>query len=156
MQRTIVGFHRDEEDQWVAELDCYHGQHMRHTPPFYERFWVLTEEGRATRLGRQVECLKCDQFEWPEKLLEFKRTPEFTEETVPAGLLRDHRTKGGVWAKIIVIEGTILYSPEAGEPIHLTPSRFGIIVPEMKHSVQLLTPVRFYVEFYHLPAMLEE
>ena len=33
MQQAIIGFHLDEEQHWVAELACGHGQHVRHTPP---------------------------------------------------------------------------------------------------------------------------
>ena len=61
MKRTIVGFHRDEEGHWVAELVCGHGQHVRHNPPWTERPWVTTEQGRASRLGRALECKLCDQ-----------------------------------------------------------------------------------------------
>ena len=33
MKRRIVGFHQDEEQHWVAELECRHNQHVRHDPP---------------------------------------------------------------------------------------------------------------------------
>ena len=29
MQQAIIGFHVDEENDWVADLACGHGQHMR-------------------------------------------------------------------------------------------------------------------------------
>ncbi len=151
MQRKIIGFHRDEEDHWVAELDCGHGQHMRHTPPFFERPWTQTEEGRRSRLGTTVECVKCDQFEWPEGLTEFRRTPEYTGETMPEGLRKDHATKEGVWGKINVIEGEVIYRPEIGGPVRLDPSRPGIVVPEMKHSLERIGDVRFVVVFYRPP-----
>lgn len=57
--RAIVGFRQDEEGHWVAELECGHTQHVRHDPPLVERTWVLTPEGRATRLGAQLACVKC-------------------------------------------------------------------------------------------------
>ena len=60
MQRRIVGFHQDEERHWVAELECGHGQHVRHDPPWQQRPWVTTEEGRRGRLGVMLECRKCD------------------------------------------------------------------------------------------------
>ena len=52
----IVGFHQDEETNWVAELSCGHQQHVRHRPPFTERPWGLTQEGRASKLGHEVHC----------------------------------------------------------------------------------------------------
>ena len=63
MQRTITGFYQDEQDHWTARLDCGHGLHMRHDPPWQLRPWVLTEEGRAQRIGQIVECKKCDGIE---------------------------------------------------------------------------------------------
>jgi predicted cupin superfamily sugar epimerase len=57
---TIAGFHRDEAGDWVAELACGHGQHMRHLPPWQVRAWVLDREQRATRIGMEIECPLCD------------------------------------------------------------------------------------------------
>jgi hypothetical protein len=58
-QRQIVGFHQDAEGQWVAELECGHTQHVRHTPPWQVRPWVLTEAGRGARLGTLLSCRLC-------------------------------------------------------------------------------------------------
>lgn len=60
MQRKIKGFILDEEGHWVAELECGHTQHVRHNPPLVERPWVLTEEGRQSRLGAVLNCKHCD------------------------------------------------------------------------------------------------
>ena len=60
MKRSIVGFHQDEEGHWVADLECGHGQHVRHDPPWQVRPWVTTPQGRAGRLGQQLDCLNCD------------------------------------------------------------------------------------------------
>jgi hypothetical protein len=57
--RSIVGFHQDDEGHWVAELECGHSQHMRHDPPWQDRSWVLTDEGRARFVGVLVECRLC-------------------------------------------------------------------------------------------------
>lgn len=61
IKQPIVGYHKDEEDHWVAELECGHFQHVRHNPPMTERFWVLTEEGRRSFLGYELGCKKCYQ-----------------------------------------------------------------------------------------------
>lgn len=63
MERVIVGFHCDEHGDWVAELACGHGQHMRHDPPWQSRPWTVTAAGRASRLGEAVYCRKCERGE---------------------------------------------------------------------------------------------
>lgn len=57
--RRITGFHQDEERHWVADLECGHGQHVRHQPPWQNREWVLSEDGRAKFLGVELGCVKC-------------------------------------------------------------------------------------------------
>ena len=59
MQRRITGFHTDEEGHWVAELDCGHTVHVRHDPPWQNRPWVLTNDGRNEMLGVVLDCKKC-------------------------------------------------------------------------------------------------
>jgi len=61
MNRKIIGFSTDDEEHWRAELECGHYQHVRHDPPLRTREWVLTESGRAERLGRMLECRKCNE-----------------------------------------------------------------------------------------------
>jgi hypothetical protein len=61
MKRFITGFEKDDEDHWRAILDCGHRQHVRHDPPMTTRTWVLTEEGRASRIGFELDCKRCDE-----------------------------------------------------------------------------------------------
>lgn len=61
MQRKIIGYHQDEHKDWVAELECHHGQHVRHQPPFINREWVTTAAGRNSKLGETLNCVKCDE-----------------------------------------------------------------------------------------------
>jgi hypothetical protein len=63
MEQPIVGYHRDDEGHWVAELACGHGQHVRHDPPWTVRPWVTTEAGRRGFLGRRLDCKRCDAGE---------------------------------------------------------------------------------------------
>jgi hypothetical protein len=60
MDRRIVGFHQDEEDHWVADLECGHTQHVRHDPPWQVRTWVLAIESRDEHLGSTLFCRLCD------------------------------------------------------------------------------------------------
>lgn len=61
MKQQIVGFFQDDEKHWVANLACGHTQHVRHNPPWQTRLWVVSEGGRASRIGRTLECKKCDE-----------------------------------------------------------------------------------------------
>ena len=56
----IAGFHQDESQDWVAELECGHNQHVRHNPPWTLRPWVQTREGREAHLGLELDCAVCD------------------------------------------------------------------------------------------------
>lgn len=58
-ERVIVGFHRDGEGHWVADLECGHAQHVRHDPPWNVRVWATTDSGRAGMLGATVTCAQC-------------------------------------------------------------------------------------------------
>jgi len=59
MKRKIIGFDRDDENDWRAKLECGHFQHVRHKPPLMTREWVLTEVGRGEKLGVELDCKKC-------------------------------------------------------------------------------------------------
>jgi len=89
----------------------------------------------------------------PDACLPYKRTPEFTETSIPDGLLRSHTTKAGVWGRIVVLEGQLLYRilEPAVEEILLDPSRFGVVAPTVRHEVEPRGAVRFYVEFHRAP-----
>ncbi|MBB3061060.1 DUF3565 domain-containing protein [Microbulbifer rhizosphaerae] len=72
MQQPITGYHRDEENHWVAELACGHNQHVRHNPPWTNRAWVTTEAGRNAMLGYLLNCKKCDEGAPPDRIDEVK------------------------------------------------------------------------------------
>jgi tellurite methyltransferase len=57
--RRIVGFSLDDAGDWVAELECGHRQHVRHAPPLASRPWVLSADGRASRVGTSLPCVRC-------------------------------------------------------------------------------------------------
>ncbi|CAN5563268.1 hypothetical protein BH10ACI1_BH10ACI1_11220 [soil metagenome] len=61
MKRKIIGFSKDDEGDWRAKLECGHLQHVRHKPPLISREWVLSETGRAEKIGAQLDCKKCDE-----------------------------------------------------------------------------------------------
>jgi Protein of unknown function (DUF3565) len=60
VQRLIIALHQDDQGDWVVDLECGHAQHVRHQPPWVERLWVTTPDGRQNRLGSPVDCRQCD------------------------------------------------------------------------------------------------
>lgn len=61
MKKKICAYHQDHKSDWVAELECGHFQHVRHNPPWVNRPWVATEQGRKSKIGFELECRKCNQ-----------------------------------------------------------------------------------------------
>ncbi|HTY84930.1 MAG TPA: DUF3565 domain-containing protein [Silvibacterium sp.] len=66
-QQPIVTFHQDEEGHWIADLACGHTQHVRHDPPWQNRPWTQSNEGRASMIGRVLDCKKCGEENSPVK-----------------------------------------------------------------------------------------
>ena len=62
MKRQIVAFRLDPENDWIADLDCGHGQYVRHNPPFENRAWTTSEEGRKSQLGVMLNCVRCEEL----------------------------------------------------------------------------------------------
>lgn len=150
----MTGFHQDADGHWVAELSCGHRQHVRHRPPFELRPWVTTAEGRAARLGQTLDCIRCDRRELPDGYAVYKRTAAFTRDLIPAGLQRDHRTKPGVWGRIIVTRGQLAFHEgDERDPPRVVTSREPVLVlPEVVHRVSASDDVEFHVEFLKGPA----
>jgi len=86
----------------------------------------------------------------PEGVAPYRKTPMFTETTIPAGLLRSHSTAAGVWGLIHVLEGRLRYRVIASgaERILEPGAPPGVVEPTVLHEVTPLGPVRFYVEFH--------
>ena len=85
----------------------------------------------------------------PSDVIAYKRTPTFTQHTVPAGLLRAHTTKAGVWGRIVVASGQLRYRIQGDEPGEhvLAPGHDGIVEPQVPHDVTPIGDVEFHVEF---------
>ncbi len=88
----------------------------------------------------------------PPGLAPYRRTPDFNAGSVPAGLLAAHSTKEGVWARIVVLEGSLPFRflEPSEELVVLTPQHPGIVEPTRRHRVEPGPRVRFYVEFHRV------
>ena len=89
----------------------------------------------------------------PAGVLPYARTDVFTQDSVPDGLLKVHTTKEGSWALIHVLEGCLAYRIEdprrlASEAVLTPQTPPGVIEPTIRHRVEPLGPVRFYIEFH--------
>ncbi|TVV69627.1 DUF1971 domain-containing protein [Sphingomonas solaris] len=81
----------------------------------------------------------------------------FAETSVPAGLLRDHSTKDGVWGLIHVERGQLRYRitdprREATEILLAAGAMPGIVEPTIVHHVEPVGAVLFQVEFFRTAA----
>jgi tellurite resistance-related uncharacterized protein len=150
MIRSIVGFQADPDGDWVADLSCLHRQHVRHRPPFQERAWVLERAGRAARIGTPIECPLCDRSELPAGLVVLGRGGPWDQDSLPAGLLRAHRTAEGRWGRLRVLDGSVDFQFEAqGAPlVHLAAPSTQAIPPGAPHHLVVTGPVRLELEFW--------
>lgn len=83
----------------------------------------------------------------------YKETPEWTCDTMPAGLKRAHSTMAGVWVQLTVLEGSMTFVYEKPE---LTKRTLGkgeqaVAPPQVLHHVEpggegLLFKLRFFRE----------
>lgn len=85
----------------------------------------------------------------------YKSTPVFNQDTLPAGLRKEHRTKAGVWGVINILEGSVRYRilDPVSETI-LDVDRPGLVMPEQPHLVEPLGDMALRVNFYdHAPLL---
>jgi tellurite methyltransferase len=149
VNRAILGFHRDDAGDWVAELSCLHAQHVRHQPPFRLAPWVLDDGERAARIGSPIDCPLCDRAELPAGLRVVRITDIWDEQSLPAALRRAHRIAAGTWGRLRVEQGRLRFGAETQPPLDVVvgPDAPQAIPPEVEHHVEPLGEVRFAVEF---------
>lgn len=84
----------------------------------------------------------------------YRSTPVFDQETLPAALRREHRTKAGVWGVVRMIEGRLKLSfVDPPEEHILTADQPGLLLPDQPHFVEPIGAMRMQVDFYdHPPA----
>lgn len=86
----------------------------------------------------------------PPTVRHYSTSPVFTEITVPEKLTSLHRTKPGVWGRLVIEQGTLRFI-EPGPPerdIAVSEGEEIIIAPEVPHRVAIAGPVRFLIEFH--------
>ena len=150
MIREIDGFHQDGHGDWVAELSCLHGQHVRHDPPFQPRPWVTSDAGRAEHLGSAIECPLCDRLELPAALEVVRTAGPFDAETLPLALQCAHLVGERTWGLLRVLEGSVVFAIETTPPmtVRLSAADEQPIPPGVPHLVRVdEEPVQLLIDF---------
>ena len=87
----------------------------------------------------------------------YRSTPVFDENTLPAALRGEHRTKAGVWGVIEVLEGKVKFTrPDRADTVILERGKPGLVLPEQPHFVEPIGPMRRQVHFYDQPPDIGE
>jgi tellurite resistance-related uncharacterized protein len=111
----------------------------------------MTVELTPKEIGTPLACAQS----LPPGLRAYRRTSDFTEVSVPKGLLKAHSTKPGVWGLIHVCEGQLTYLVADDRRVSteraLTPETGpGVVEPGILHEVRPEGKVRFCVEFFSI------
>ena len=79
-----------------------------------------------------------------------RTTPIFDYLTVPAGLLSAHRVADGVWGRLVVHTGEVvfIFEDQPDAPIFVRGGGHVDIPPARPHHIELDEPATFAVEFY--------
>jgi hemoglobin len=155
-------------------------EHLKHAnsldPSMFERWLALWRETTAEtfapeaaarlqeKAGRIAESLqlalrfhqgKSTLAARPVSREPYRSTPEFDQDTLPAGLRRDHRTKAGTWGVIRVLEGRLrLHWADPPATRELAAGDTAVVAPEQTHWVEPVGPMRMRVDFHDAPPVL--
>ncbi|MDR9740568.1 DUF1971 domain-containing protein [Proteus terrae] len=103
----------------------------------------------------------------PTHYIHVRSTPLWTKDTAPKSIWERHLDKGtrqGVYPKLSVMQGMIIYyayadeiSPEPTETLVIHAGEFGVFPPETWHKIEARTEdTVFNVDFYIDPKILAE
>ena len=86
--------------------------------------------------------------EMPAGLVPTGRSPEFTSDTLPEALQKEHALADGRWGILRVLEGSLVFVDLANgdEQVVEAPGRV-VIAPQRPHRVRVSGPVRCRIDF---------
>jgi tellurite resistance-related uncharacterized protein len=90
----------------------------------------------------------------PDGLEHVRTTDVFDERRHPAGLLRAHRVADGVWARLVVHSGSLVFTfdDDPDRPRAVGAGGTVVIPPARLHHLTFDGPVTFALEFHRQPA----
>lgn len=79
----------------------------------------------------------------------YRRIGPFDAETLPKGLLGEHRLKAGSWGRLTVLSGSVIFQWDDGtKERHIRTQSDAITMPpEAPHHLELRGPVKLAIEF---------
>jgi tellurite resistance-related uncharacterized protein len=94
-----------------------------------------------------------DRPQLPDGLELVRTTNTFDHDSVPAGLLRAHRVADGVWGRLVVHTGSLVFvfDDDPNHPISVMAGESMAIPPARAHHVEVDGAVTFAVEFHRVP-----
>lgn len=89
----------------------------------------------------------------PALAVPYRTIGPFEADTIPAGLLRRHDLKPGVWAVLTVVFGTIRFcwDDEAGGERELVAGEAILVPPRVPHHLERRGPVTLDIAFHAPP-----
>ena len=86
----------------------------------------------------------------PAQMALVRTTPRFGSDTVPAGLLRAHQVAEGVWGRLRVVSGTVVFvfDDDPDHPTVLWSGDHIDIPPQRAHHLEPEPGSQFEVEFH--------
>ena len=83
----------------------------------------------------------------------YKRIGPFDEDSLPAGLLREHRLKDDVWGVLTIVDGAIglAWDDAEGGEIELAARSKLVIPPAVPHHLTVRGPFSLTIEFHRQP-----
>lgn len=112
---------------------------------------MVTDEGRRSRVGTELDCPLCDRAELPDGLVLARTVGPFDQASLPAGLRRDHRVAARTWGLLRVLEGSATFVL-GGTERTMGAGDEQPIPPEVPHHVVVDRDVRLEVDFLVRPA----
>lgn len=85
----------------------------------------------------------------PPALEVYRRIGPFDADSLPKGLLGEHRLKQGSWGRLTVLSGSVIFQWDEGarERRILSEGEALMIPPEAPHHLELGGPVELAIEF---------
>jgi tellurite resistance-related uncharacterized protein len=92
----------------------------------------------------------------PAVAVHVRTTDVFTDERHPHSLVNAHQVADGVWARLVVLTGSLsfVFDDDADEPISVATGGDIVIPPRRVHHLQFDGPATFVLAFYRLPGAM--